>query len=94
MGDLKGCGSAIDRAECACAPPDDTNCHVDRLIHRFAVVFLLSITWSPHQPGGCRTLIPIHLSVAVIRKLYHEYFALLGCYAAYVGSFSWTAWPM
>lgn len=59
----------------------------------FAVMFLLSITWSPHQSDGCRVLIPIHLTVAVIRKLRHKCFALLVCYAAYVGRFSWTACP-
>jgi hypothetical protein len=47
----------------------------------FAVLFLLNITWSRHQSDGCRVLIPIHLTVAVILKLYHACFALLGCYA-------------
>lgn len=66
-------------------------------MHSFTVsaaMFLLSITWPTHQSDGCRVLIPIHLTVAIICKLHHECFALQGCYAAYVGSFSWTAWSM
>lgn len=92
MGDSNGCGSGVDRADCACASPDDANATWMHLFTIFVVMFLLSITWPNHQSDGCRVLIPIHLTVAVIRKLRHDCFALLGCYAPYIGSFLWTAW--